>query len=172
MQISNGDVLLRDFTEKDIPNKVLWINDSRNNACLHYDIPLDINKTRSWFLNKDNTVRQDCVIEYQGISVGLVGLLAIDRTNRKAEFYISMGNHEYKHRGIATIATNLILDYAFNTLALNKIYLTVDADNTIACRLYEKTGFKCEGIFRQDLFHRGNLVDRKRYAILREEFRV
>lgn len=166
MKISDGSVAVRTFEEKDIAAKVMWINNPENNQYLHYQLPLDIEKTRQWFYNKDNTKRCDCVIEYTGIPVGLIGLLELDDTNRKAEFYISMGETSYKRRGIATRAIRLILEYAFSVLHFNKIYLNVDAENTAACRLYEKVGFLCEGVFVQDMYHHGKMIDRKRYAIL------
>ena len=54
---------------------------------------------------------------------------------------------------------------------MNKVYLNVDADNVAACSLYEKNGFQKEGIFREDLFRRGVLIDRIRYAVLRNDYK-
>lgn len=162
------DVILREFEETDIPKKVEWINNPANNQYLHYDLPLEIDKTVSWFRNKDNSRRVDCVIEYNGIPVGLIGLLQIDRINKKAEYYITIGETDFKHKGIATKATKAILEYAFVDLKLHKVYLTVDAKNENAIRLYEKAGFKQEGYFVGDLFRtRDNgYIDRERYAII------
>lgn len=165
MRIENGHVVLRDLTIDDVPLKVRWINDPGNNRYLHYDIPLSVEKTRNWFENKDDSRRYDCVIEYDSIPVGLIGLLAIDRDNKKAEYYISMGEDGYKQKGIATAATEMILRFAFSELGLHKIYLNVDEDNIAACRLYEKTGFVCEGVFRDDLVKDGSYINRKRYSI-------
>lgn len=160
------EVLLRDFCEVDIPNKIKWINNPDNNSFLHYDIPLTYKKTLNWFRNKDDKKRVDCIIEYQGVPVGLIGLLALDFSNKKAEYYISMGDARYKHKGIATIATKLILEYAFDDLGLHKIYLNVDEQNEVACALYERTGFICEGLFEDDLVVNGKYINRKRYAII------
>ena len=168
MILCKGEISIRIFEFKDIPKKVEWINNPLNNKFLHYDMPLDEKKTETWFLNKDNIRRFDGVIEYNHIPVGLIGLLAIDKDNKKAEFYISMGEHSYKRKGIATKATLLLLEYAFATLELNKVYLNVDEDNVAACALYEKCGFLCEGVFIKDMFHRGQWINRKRYAILKE----
>ena len=44
-----GNVNIRPFTENDILNKVRWINDCENNKFLHYELPLDEDKTRAWF---------------------------------------------------------------------------------------------------------------------------
>lgn len=164
------NVVLRDFREEDIENKIRWINDPRNNAFLHYDLPLEAEKTRQWFLHKNNSLRQDCVIEYDGAPVGLIGLLDIDERNKKAEYYVCMGEPAYKRKGIARTATELILSYAFEDLGLKKVYLNVDALNEPACMLYESCGFACEGYFREDLLHNGKRIDRKRYAAFSDCF--
>lgn len=169
MYDAEKQVGVRPFKLEDVSLKVEWINNPENNQYLHYDIPLSYDKTCNWFHGKNNDVREDCVIEYKGIPVGLIGLLSIDKVSQKAEFYISMGDTGYKRKGIATAATRLVLKHAFHDLGLNKVYLNVDADNQEACGLYEKVGFVCEGYFKQDLMHRGRLVDRKRYAILKED---
>ena len=165
------NITIRKFDDTDIPNKVRWINDQRNNQYLHYDLPLELEKTKKWFETvKDRTDRYDAVIEADGIPVGLVGLLNIDEKNKKAEYYISMGEHSYKRKGIAYNASVQILEYAFLVLKLNKVYLNVDSQNTAACVLYEKLGMICEGEFAQDLWHRGEFIDRKRYGILASDF--
>lgn len=160
------DVVLRDFEESDVPKKVEWINNSQNNQFLHYELPLKIEKTIEWFRNKDNSRRLDCIIEYEGVPVGLIGLLQIDRVNMKAEYYITIGENSYKQKGIATKATKAILEYAFLKLQLHKVYLTVDAKNEKAIRLYEKVGFEREGYFVDDLFCSQNaeFIDREIYA--------
>ena len=170
MRLCIDQVVIRDFREEDIVRKVDWINNPENNTFLHYDLPLDVENTRRWYKNKNNNVRTDCIIEYNGIPVGLIGLLAIETVNSKAELYISIGEPMAKRKGIATKAIALMLHYAFDERKLNKIYLNVDADNIAACGLYEKSGFICEGFFRKDMVHHGVLIDRKRYAILRENY--
>lgn len=142
-----------------------WINDPENNRYLHYDLPLEYEKTLRWFHEKDNSRRIDCVIEFCGCPVGVIGLLNIDRFDKKAEFYITIGDHRFKQKGIATESSRMILDYAFEQLLLHKVYLNVDEENVIACKLYEKIGFLREGIFIDDMVHRGKFINRLRYAI-------
>lgn len=166
------EISLRRFTASDVPMKVRWINDPRNNEFLHYNIPLEEKKTTLWFESvKDRADRYDAVIEADGVPVGLIGLLQIDDKNKKAEYYISMGEDSYKRKGIASKASALIIEYAFEKLELSKIYLNVDSENIAACALYEKLGFVCEGEFKKDIWHRGRFVDRKRYALIKSESR-
>ncbi len=164
--LKSDKVLIRLFERDDIEKKIEWINDPDNNAYLHYDLPLEYEKTLAWFIGKDNLSRLDCTIEYDGVSVGIIGLLAIDRKNLKAEFYITVGNKEFKRKGIALCATQLLVKYAFEELGLHKIYLNVDAENVAACRLYEKAGFVLEGTFEDDIVHHNRFVQRRRYAII------
>lgn len=165
------DITLRKFTAADIPNKVRWINDKSNNKYLHYELPLEIEKTQCWFeAIRNRTDRYDAVIEVDGIPVGVIGLLNIDSANLKAEYYITLGETSYKRKGISYIASKQLLKHAFEVFGVNKVYLNVDANNIAACNLYEKLGFRCEGIFKEDMMHCGKMIDRKRYAILKKEW--
>lgn len=165
-------VSIRKFNEKDINNKIKWINDSDNNKFLHYDLPLEYSKTLNWYNNnKDNTNRYDAVIEFENIPVGLIGLLNIDKKNLKAEYYIVIGEKQYKGLGIAKKATLLLLEYAFNELKLNKIYLYTEIDNISAQKLFEKIGMSREGLLKSDLFYNNKFVDRYIYSISCEEYK-
>ncbi len=164
-------ITIRKFEHKDIANKVRWINDPENNRFLHYDLPLEYEKTCIWFeKNKDRTDRYDAVIEADGQAVGLIGLLSIDHKNRKAEYYISMGEPAYKGKGVASAASELLLDYAFVTLGLEKVYLYTETDNIAAQKLFRRLGFKEEGVLKKDLFSKGKFVDRFAYGITRDEY--
>ena len=166
MQIS-----IRKFTEHDIADKVRWINDPRNNRYLHYDLPLEEEKTLRWFYaNKDRTDRYDAVIELNGAPVGVIGLLGIDRKNGKAEYYITLGEEKAAGKGVATTASQQLLCFAFEELGLNRVYLYTERENFRAQRLFERVGFRREGLLRQDLFSRGRYVDRYAYAVTREQF--
>ena len=139
--------------------------------CVESGLPLTVEKTEKWFASheSDNN-RYDAVIEADGIPVGTIGLLSIDRKNSKAEYYIAMGETEYKGKGIAKEASRLILAYGFEKLGLNRIYLFTETENTIAQQLFERVGFVKEGILKQDVFSHGRFVDRIAYGYLREDW--
>ena len=164
-------IILRRFRREDIPKKVEWINNPDNNRFLHYDIPISIEGTERWFNSHigDDT-RYDAVIEADGVPVGTIGLLSIDKKNSKAEFYIAMGETSYKGKGVAKEASRLILQYGFEVLGLNRIYLFTEAENVIAQRLFERVGFVKEGMLRQDINSRGLFVDRFTYGFLKEDW--
>lgn len=164
-------VLVRKFERNDIPNKVKWINDPQNNKYLHYDIPLEIEKTEKWFDNNiNNSNRYDAIIEVDGIPCGTIGLINVDRKNHKAEYYIAMGETSLKRKGVSAQASELILKYAFFNLEINRVYLYTETENIPAQRLFEKLGFVKEGCIRQDLFSNGRFVDRFIYGICKSDY--
>lgn len=162
-------ISIRKFEEKDIIKKVEWINNPDNNEFLHYDLPLDVEKTKKWYKrNATKENRYDAIIEADGIGCGTIGLLNIDKKNMKAEFYIAMGETSFKGKGIATKASKLLLEYAFKEIGLNKVYLMTETGNLVAQKLFEKIGFLKEGCLLDDLYSRGKFVDRYVYGICKK----
>lgn len=164
-------VTIRKFQEEDIPLKVKWINDERNNKYLHYDLPLREDKTRIWFKTlKDRKNRADFTIVVDQQPVGLIGLLNIDIRNKKAEYYICMGEEKFKGKGIATIATDLIIRFGYEQYGLKRIYLFTEVENIPAQKLFEKVGFSREGLLKNDLFYNGKSIDRYVYGLDVEQY--
>ena len=167
----NMEISIRKFGKEDIENKVKWINNPQNNTYLHYDLPLVYDKTLLWFRRIQNqTDRYDAVIEADGVPIGLIGLLQIDKRNQKSEFYIALGEEAYKGKGIAFEASKILLAHAFCDLQLNKVYLYTETDNRAAQKLFEKLGFQKEGLLKEDLIYNERKVDRFFYGITKKEF--
>ena len=165
------EIKIRKFQQGDIPYKVKWINDNENNQFLHYDLPLREDKTLLWFNSiKDRTDRADFTITYNGEPAGLIGLLNIDNKNRKAEYYITLGSSEFKGKGIATIASELLIEESYHNYKLNKIYLYTEVENKTAKRLFERIGFIKEGLLKEDLIQEGRKIDRFIYGLFVEEY--
>ena len=168
-------VYIRKFNERDIENKIKWINTEKINKYLHYELPLELEKTIVWYEKiKDKNNRLDYVIEVEDnnkrISIGLIGLLDIDYKNKKGEFYICLGNENYHGKGIAKKASIEFLKLIFEEKKLEKVFLYTEYKNIAAQNLFEKIGFKKEGLLRNDLIYNKKFIDRYIYSILKEEF--
>lgn len=163
------NIEIRRMLLSDVPLKVRWINDERNNQFLHYDLPLEIEKTEIWFnRNKDKDDRFDGIIICDSIPVGVIGLLNIK--DKHAELYITVGEVKYKGRGIAQRACLLMLSQAFTQRKLDSVYLFTECENMAAQHVFEKIGFKNKTLKRNDALNRGKLVDRYFYSILKEDY--
>lgn len=162
---------IRIFIEDDIPYKVKWINDEKNNQYLHYDIPLREDKTLEWYKSvKDRDDRADYTITYNGEPAGIIGLINIDKIKKEAEYYICVGEEKFKGKGVAKEATELLLRNAYEVYKLRNVYLYTEVENVRAQKLFEKCGFSKIKLLKNHLFYRERYVDRYLYNINLEEY--
>ena len=102
--------------------------------------------------------------------LGTISLKSIDFDNRNAEYAITT-RKKVHGQGVATEATALILQKAFEVYKLHSVYLNVFSDNIAAIRLYEKCGFTFEGEFREHLIRGEKYMNLKWYSMLENEYR-
>ncbi|NRS17115.1 GNAT family N-acetyltransferase [Brevibacillus sp. HB1.4B] len=102
--------------------------------------------------------------------IGITSLIQIDLKNRNAECIIDIGGKEYWGKGYGREAMKLLLDYAFLEMNLHRVSLRVFSFNEKAIKLYERLGFKQEGVSRQFLFREGKWHDIVHMGILQQEY--
>lgn len=103
----------------------------------------------------------------------LIGNCSIYRENdnaRVAELGIFIGDEKFRNNGYGQEALNLLLDYGFNYLNLNSVYLSVFSFNDVAINCYKKIGFKEAGRLRENYFLNGKYYDVVYMDILKREF--
>lgn len=74
-------------------------------------------------------------------------------------------------KGFATEAVGALLQWAFDTLDLNRVQAETDTRNTASSRVLEKLGFIREGCLREDCVVNGEVSDSWIYGLLRREWR-
>jgi len=104
------------------------------------------------------------------VPIGCTSFVRIDWVGRMATFYIAIASKENWSRGYGTEATKLMVDYAFETLGMNRIQLHVSAENERAVKVYEKTGFIKEGKLRQAMFYNYHYIDFFLMAIIKKDW--
>ncbi|GMG67479.1 hypothetical protein TEHMS4_04130 [Tetragenococcus halophilus] len=63
-----------------------------------------------------------------------------------------------------------MLEEAYKIYNLNKVYLFTEVDNIPAQKLFEKSGFKKEGLLKEDIIYNKKKIDRYVYSFLATEF--
>ncbi|MFQ5915469.1 MAG: GNAT family N-acetyltransferase [Nitrospinota bacterium] len=104
------------------------------------------------------------------LAIGIVGLYNIHSIHRNAQFRIRIGDQKYHRKGIGTMATQYMVDYAFTQLHLRRVWLQVFENNDIAISLYEKVGFVKEGLLRKAAYINGQNLNVIIMGILMEEW--
>jgi len=143
-----------------------WINDFAMNAQLgQLPAPITVEQSIRGYdsrLDRDAEVRF-VIYErrgedgYRPIGIALLG--DIDYRHRTGEYVIFIGEPDARSKGYGTETTRLMLNYAFSTLGLLNVLLTVFAFNERARRAYERAGFKEFGRRRQCYFMNGQFWD-------------
>lgn len=77
-----------------------------------------------------------------GREIGSVYLRDIDRVKGAAEYGIFIGEKDALGCGYGSWAAKLTLEYAFETLQLQKVFLRFLEGNEGACKSYENAGFR------------------------------
>ncbi|GHC96078.1 aminoglycoside N(6')-acetyltransferase [Nocardiopsis terrae] len=116
--------------------------------------------------------RADWVVREQrgGAAVGDCALIDLDPDNAEAHYRVALSSMEHTGRGYGTEATDLVLEYAFETAGLHRVALEVFAFNTNAERSYARSGFVREGVWRQHLRWDGEWHDAVLMSILADEY--
>lgn len=174
-------MIIRKLEREDLPTRVEWMNNPKVYSTMHFDIPVSLSNTIKWFENnrsKDNridmvvySIDNEAVMCAFGEVLAFCGLTGVDYLNRKAELYVFV-NPDLQGKGIGTKATRLLCEYGFKDLGLNKIYLLTDAANKSAQIVYERVGFKLEGVLREENYKCSKYNDRLYYGLLRREFLI
>lgn len=103
--------------------------------------------------------------------IGYAELDGILWAHRAGWLSLGLGNRAQWGRGYGRSAMDLLLDFAFNELNLYRLQLTVFSYNERAIRLYERSGFQREGVYREFLQRDGERYDMFLYGLLVHEWR-
>ncbi len=153
-----------------------WLNDPEITQYLTFFRPLTRMMEEDWIenlKNQNDTIVFGIIITDENDAeklIGNCGLHAIDWKNRVGEVGIIIGEKEYQGKGYGTEAMELLLEYGFKTVNLNRIQLRVYEFNSRAINSYNKIGFVEEGRMRQAMFVNGEYHDTIFMSILQEEW--
>jgi len=171
--ITGKHVRLRAIEENDLLTLTNWRNDPEVYRQFFEYEPLSLVMERKWFdefLKRREEKFWIAETIKESKPVGTIGLVNIHWRNRRAEMGRVLVCPECRGNGYGKEMSELLLEYAFDHMNLNRIYLEVFADNTRAVSLYKSLGFLEEGLLREHVFADGRYCDVSILGILREEY--
>ena len=166
-------VFIRLIEREDLVFRTEWINDEEVAQTLMFDWPLSLAGTHKWFEQQllDNTRKNFVIIDKSSDTpIGITGLRDINYRHLRAQFYMTIGNKDFWGKRIPDEVIPIVLEYAFEELALNRVYLYTLDNNERARRVYERNGFIQEGILHNHFFCRGAYRDLWVMAFLRRQW--
>lgn len=122
-------------------------------------------------INDPNTIVFAICRKADGKPIGQTALFRIDWVGRMATFYIGIADKENWSKGYGSEATMKMVEYAFETLNLNRVHLHVAVENEGAVKVYQRVGFQIEGTLREAMYHDGHYSDFYVMGLLRRDWK-
>lgn len=171
MELRDGDLILRGWTEEDVDAMVAGCNDPE----IAHWIPTiphlyTADDARAFIRGEVRDDHDALAIELDGRVVGGIGLGLNQHGYRGSIGYWvakpARGN------GICTRALRLLARHALEDLQLQSVQLVTDPENIASQRVAEKVGFQREGVMRAHLRHPdGRIRDSVMFSLLPGELR-
>lgn len=169
------------FVRAFIPEDVVLINKWRNDPKIQYytvgiSRKVSLEMEKEWLHQKMMNNIYDiywaiCANDESQKMIGYASFININYVNRVVDGGgIVIGDKKYRD-GICIIEAMLIkLDFAFNTLNMNRYCAAALNSHKISNPLMESLLFKREGVLRQHVYKHGEYHDVISYALLKSEY--
>ena len=169
-------LLLRPFDDADV--NALFALHSSGHVLRYWDAPPWIERERAErfiagcreMAEEGNGARPAIERVFDGAFIGWCGLTRWNPDYRSASMGYCLDDAAWGH-GYATEAGRALLQWAFDTLDLNRVQAETDTRNAASARVLEKLGFVREGTLREDCVVNGEVSDSWVYGLIRREWR-
>lgn len=165
-------IRLRAREASDLEHIYRWLNDWEGVQYIASRYPRSRGFEKTWLDGGDPSYGDAAFIAEtlaDDRPIGWLGLHHMTPEDRVAHLGVSIGEAEYRDGGYGTDIMRTVCRAAFDAMNLNRIELTVYEWNPRAIRVYEKVGFKHEGILRDGMFRAGKWHDLVLMGILKGE---
>jgi RimJ/RimL family protein N-acetyltransferase len=166
--------MLREYRESDYEHMRSWVNNPRIVDTLSdiFLYPHSEKRSKQYLELAMSSDWNGFVIALVDTEeyIGQIDFVKLDHKNGWGELGIVIGNEENHGKGYGTEALELIINFAFDQLRLNRVELVCWSFNVKGRRAYEKVGFVQEGVRRKKRYRNGEFHDEICYGLLREEW--
>lgn len=170
MLIYGEKIVLRAVEESDNAMLLSLINDPDTEMMLGGSSwPVSEAEQLRWFEHQEKSrdvLRCIVALQENSKAIGTIILSDIDQKNATGHIHIKMSKDGGRGKGYGTDAVNTMVQYAFEELRLNCIYANILSYNEASIKLFERCGFKRDGVLRQRVFKRGKFCDLFYYSKL------
>ena len=171
-------LVLRPMIPEDAPEVRKWAGDFEvADTALNIPHPYPKGLAEEWIATQGRAWRDGRQAVYaitaraDGTLMGAIGLAGIDARHRHAEIGYWLGR-PFWNLGLATEAVRAVVEFAFETLDLERVFANHFVRNPASGRVLEKVGMTREGLLRAHVRQWGRPEDLIVSGILRSEWRA
>ena len=174
--IKGKNLYLSEIKKEDREHIYKWFSDSEFLKFYDYYPPVpqtkeEVDKTFNDYENKQESRVFAIKLLDDGQIIGIAGFDDIIKENKVATLFIGIGSQNSRGKGCGKETIDILLDYGFNDMDFHRIQLNVLEFNKSAIALYEKTGFKKEGMYREFVLRDEKRYDLYLYGLLKHEWK-
>jgi RimJ/RimL family protein N-acetyltransferase len=169
-------IYLDNINKEDMPSLYRWFSDIEFLTSYDYVLPIPMTKEKVEQSIADYNEENNSIIfairateDAHNPIIGVAGYYDIIKDNQVATLFIGIGDKNQQGKGYGKKALDELLNYGFKILKLHRIQLNVMSFNASAIALYEKAGFKKEGIMKEFVLRDGKRHDLYMYAKLKTD---
>lgn len=174
--LTGNRLSLRSVEEEDLKQLRDWRNNAEFRRHFREHRELNMRQQQVWF--EEKVVKDDSTLMFSirrnedDELMGCCGLVYIDWVHRNADLslYIGWDDVYIDTQGYADESVNLLLDYGFMVLGLHKIWTELYEFDEKKKKLFDRFGFKQDGVLRQNYWSDGKWWDSIILSILAQEF--
>ncbi|HHZ01078.1 MAG TPA: GNAT family N-acetyltransferase [Tissierellia bacterium] len=167
-------ITLTEIKKEDMEQIYRWFSDPEFLKYYDYYPPNPLKKSdvdKMFRYYKESGKSKVFAVRKDGKIIGLAGFDDIIKENQVATLFIGLGKEDERGKGYGKEALRLLLEYGFRELNFHRIQLNVLEFNNKAIALYERCGFKREGIYREFVLRDGKRHNLLLYGLLRDEWK-
>lgn len=162
--------MIRRLEHKDAEFMLEWMHDNDTKRAFRYPFGQSTMESVTEFIDNSfsDANRHFAVVNEEDEYLGTVSLKNISEADRSAEYAIVVRSVA-RGTGAAKLATENVLQYAFDTLGLHRVYLNVLEKNDRARHFYTKCGFLYEGTSKDAIMLNGRYESLAWYGIINDK---
>lgn len=159
--LDSTQIRLRALEPEDLELLYLWENDTEVWEVSHTQTPFSRFVLKMYIESAHQDIYTNkqlrLIIERKsdGLALGCIDLFDFDPNHKRAGIGILIAFKEYRGKGYASEALQLIKAYTFHRLGLHQLYCNILKENTQSLHLFEKHGFQVCGT-KKDWVRYGN----------------
>lgn len=171
-----GDLVYLSAIERsDLKQLMDWRNNTEFNKHFREYRQLNSDMQLKWYEEKvmgdPSTMMFAVHRKDSGTLIGCCGLVYINWVYRHADLSLYIGGNDayIDSLGYAYESCQLLVDYAFKNLGLNKVWTEIYDFDSKKRQLLGRAGFKVDGRLRENYFYNGRFHDSYIYSMLAKE---
>jgi len=169
-------IAIRAMEKSDLEIVQEWRNNEKIRKFFREYREFSLTQKEHWYekMIRDNKFEMFVIIDCTTKDlIGVAGLTYIDWVNHHADVHFYIGKDGlWIDDKFAPKAINIILDYGFDILNLNKIWAEIYEIDSLKLKFFKNLGFKVDANLREHYYYGGEYHTSHILSILRSEYKI